>query len=195
MGEYVGGQHSVGSALGGLGIHHALTAIRVKGNCDRLGSAPHAIRGIPVIGTASRSIVGYGVLFVSAYILAAVVKLGGGNGNSVVVGRVILVHVGVGVGASAVGQNEPARALAAGNIRAACGGIDCAVREQGPVYINSDIHQVVVGPGVGPGGRIGHPLEFGIGGVVSLGPLILVIDIERTALSNLNRCALSNIDH
>ena len=129
-GEAVASQHGLHAAFHGLSFHASLTLIGIKGDRDGFRLAlqlPLAVVAIPEVGAARSGSVGEGVLFFRADILAAVVELGRGDGNLVIGGRIVLVHIRHGFRPGTIGQNQLAGPLAAGNIRAACGRVDIAI--------------------------------------------------------------------
>ena len=129
-GEGIGCQGRVGGSRDGLRFHASLTLIGIKGDRDGFCLSlqlPLAVVAIPEVGAARSGSVGEGVLFLGTGILAAVVELGGGDGNLVIGGRIVFIHIRHGFRPGTIGQNQLAGSLAAGNIRAACGRIDIAI--------------------------------------------------------------------
>ena len=187
-GESVGSQLCSRIFRHGLRLHCAFAVIGIEcyGYLGRGRScAPSAI---VIVESGSRACaLRFGVATVR------IMQLGGGYGNSRSVPvRIILICISFCAGCALL--NVLAGSVAAANVSAALGGVDCANGSYAAVYIHLNINQVIVGTVVCFAGCIGHGLKFAGSPNKVIGvPFIAVIEIDVLSVCDRQASTLGNI--
>ena len=187
-GERVCVQCGIRLCIYGLRLHCAFAVIGIEcyGYLGRGRScAPYAI---VIVESGSRACI---LSFVVATV--RIMQLGGGDGDSHCTAvRIILIGCGRRAGCALL--NVLTGAVAAANVSAALGGVDCANGSYAAVYIHLNINQVIVGAVVCFAGCIGHGLKLAGAPDKVIGvPLIAVIEIDVLSVCDRQASALGNI--
>ena len=188
-GESVGCQLCIRTYRHGLRLHCAFAVIGIEcyGYLGRGKScAPYAI---VIVESGSRVCAQrFGVATVR------IMQLGSSDGDSHCTAvRIILICISFCAGCALL--NVLAGSVAAANISAAFGSVDCANGSYAAVYIHLNINQVIVGAVVCLARRIRHGLKLAGAPDKVIGvPLIAVIEIDIFSVCDRQASALGNID-